>query len=133
MARRLHSRWLMKEAEPAPSVAQVLEKTIRDALQLVSAEIAVARADATEQVRSAARSAVLLAVGVMFLQAAVTLLGVAVLLVVRDTALGFAVVGALVAIALVLGILAIRGMKRHEMRGAERLKLDARAIAEAVK
>jgi hypothetical protein len=123
----------MKEAEPAPGVAQVLEKTIRDAVELLRAEIAVAKTEAIQQVRSVARSGLFLAGGVMFLQAAITLLGVVLVIMLHDTALRLAVVGGFVAIVVALGLLGIRGMKRHEMHSGARLKLDGRAIAQAVK
>ncbi len=88
-------------SEHPPSVAQALEKTIHDALQLARTEIALAKQEVTEQARSAGRAVVFLLVAVMFLQAAITTLGV-LLLSLGGVALGFAVVGALVLIGISL-------------------------------
>ncbi len=119
-------------SEQPPSVAHVLEKTIQDALHLARAEITLAKQEVAEELGSAARSAVSLLVGVMFLQAALTSLAVLVLML-RGAALGFAVVGGLFAVAVVLGLLGIHGLKRRNLHTVARLKLDVREVAEAVK
>jgi len=80
-----------------------------------------------------ARSAIFFAIGVMFLQAAITTLGVLIVLALREPTQGLAVVGGLVVLAVVLGIVGIRLLKANHLPGVTRLKHDVHEIAEAVK
>ena len=116
-----------------PSVAQTLEKTIHDGLELARAELALAKRELGEQARAAAHSALFLLAGLMFLQAAVSSLGVLLILILGATPLGFVVVGGLVIVAAALGLVGIRAAKQNKFDSAERIKLDMREIAEAVK
>jgi cytochrome c biogenesis protein CcdA len=119
--------------ERGPSAAHLLEKTLHDGLELARAEISLAKREVAEQARAMSSSALFFVAGVMFLQAAITTLGVLLVLLVHSTALGFAVVGGLLLVAAALGLVGVRVVKGFKLNAPERLKLDARKIAEAVK
>jgi len=119
-------------AEP-PSLGHTLEKTIEDALALVRAEIALAKREATDKLGSLAKAAIFVFAGTVFLQAGLTSLGVLLLLTLRGTALGFVVVAGFFAVAGVLALVGVRLLKDHPSRTPDRLKLDGRALTEALK
>ena len=119
--------------ELGPSAGHLLEKTLQDGLELARAEIALAKRELAEQARAIANSAVFFVAGVMFLQAAITTLGVLLVLLVHSTALGLAVVGGLVLVAVALGLTGLRLVKGFKLNTPRRLKLDAQKISEAVK
>jgi len=114
-------------------VAAVLEKTLQDTLALARAEIALAKKEVLAQARALGSSAVLLLAGFVFLQAAITTLGVLLVLLLGATALGFVIVGGLLLIAAVLALVGLRGIRQIKLHSVERAELDVREIAEAVK
>ena len=89
----------------APNLGQLLENTLHHAKELLQAEASLARRELSSEVSSAFGSIGLLAIGVMFLQGALTTLGVVLVL-----AFGVGVA----AIALVAGLAAqgLRGKRR---------------------
>ena len=121
------------DSEHRPTVAQTLEKTAHDALELARAEIALTKRQAIEQARSMARSAIFLVAGVMFVQAALTSFGVLLVLVLRGPAPGLALVAGLLAVAALLATIGIRVLKANHVQSASRLERDVREIIEAVK
>ena len=116
-----------------PSVADMLERTLHDAGELVRAEVALAKREAVEHARSFMRSAVLLIAAVMLVQTALTALGVLLVLAVGAGAWGAAVVGGFAAVALALGLIGVRLLKGDPLKSVRRVKQDAREIMAAVK
>ena len=114
-------------------MTSTLETTLRDALELVRAEVALAKREFVDQTRSVASSAAFFVAAAMLLQAALTTLGVLLVLMVHSTALGFVVVAGFVVTAAVLGLLGVRVVKSFKLNSPDRLKLDARKISEAVR
>jgi len=127
----------MSTIEPTPelsaSAPELLKKAMHDALELGRAELALAKREAVAQARSFATSAIFLLAALVMVQAAITTLGVLLLLMLPAPALGFVVVAAFAAIAVGLGLLGLHKLEQHQVQVGQRAKRDAREIAEAVK
>jgi len=120
-------------AVASASAPELLKKAMNDALELGRAELALAKREAVEQARSLATSAILLLGALILLQAALTTLGVLLVLLLRAPGLGFVVVAAFLVIAGVLALFGLRQIEQKKLHVGERAKRDAHAIAEAVK
>ena len=119
--------------ESTASAPELLKKAMHDALELGRAELALAKREAVEQARSFATSAVFMVAALIMLQAAITTLGVLLLMLLPERALGFIVVAAFLAIAVGLGLLGLHRLQQNKVEVGQRAKRDAREIAEAVK
>jgi Putative Actinobacterial Holin-X, holin superfamily III len=140
LARRLHSVRAMSDRVPehdkagTPNLGQLLESTLHHAKELLQAEASLARKELSTEVTSALGSIGLLAVGVMFLQGALTTLGVVLVLAFGVGIAAMAVVAALAAIGVAFLIAAVRGLERRKLpRTTARLALDAQQVMETVK
>jgi hypothetical protein len=128
-------------AEPAterataePNLGDLLESTLHHAKDLLQAELSLARREVSSEVRGALGSIALLAVGAMFLQAALSTLGVVLVLAFGVGIAAVALVVALAALGGVLTIVALRSLDRRKLpRTTERLALDAQQVMETVK
>ena len=120
-------------AAQSASAPELLQRAIQDAMELGRAELTLAKQEVVAQARSLASSAFLLLAGLIMLQAAITTLGVLLVLLLRPPALGFIVVFASAAIALALGVFGLQKAKLNELQVGKRAKRDAREIAEAIK
>jgi ABC-type multidrug transport system fused ATPase/permease subunit len=119
--------------EANTSAPELIKRTLHDALELGRAELTLAKKEAVEQARALATSAMLLLAALILFQAAITTLGVLLVLMLHATALGFVVVGAFAALALALGFFGIHQVERTKLHVGQRAKRDAREIVEAVK
>jgi uncharacterized membrane protein YqjE len=119
--------------EQSASAQQLLKNAVHDALELGRAELGLAKQEVVEQARSLAASAILLLAALMLIQAAVTTLGVLVILMLRGTELGFVVVAAFAAVAVALGLFGLHKAEQNKLHVGQRAKRDAREIVEAVK
>ena len=140
----LHTRWhaicslrgmstIQPTVEANTSAPELIKRTLHDALELGRAELTLAKKEAVEQARALATSAMLLLAALILFQAAITTLGVLLVLMLHATALGFVVVGAFAALALALGFFGIHQAERTKLHVGQRAKRDAREIVEAVK
>jgi len=128
-------------AEPAkerataePNLGDLLESTLHHAKDLLQAELSLARREVSSEVSGALGSIALLAVGAMFLQAALSTLGVVLVLAFGVGIAAVALVVALAALGGVLTIVALRSLDRRKLpRTTERLALDAQQVMETVK
>ncbi len=120
-------------SEHGADIAALLEKFGRDTLELGRAEFASAKREVVEDVRSVGTAAALLCVALMAFQAALTTLGVLLLLMLHASAASFGVVGALVVFALILALVARNSLKRNPVRSIDRVKTDGAEIIEAIK
>src|SRR4051794_7326259 len=85
----------MAPKPPAPNLGDLLEDALRQARTLVEAEFSLARAELKHELKRALGSALLLAAGAMFLQAALVTLGVLLVL-----ALGASIASGVIVLAL---------------------------------
>jgi len=119
---------------PEPSLGQLLEKTLQHAKELVQAEISLARHEFGHELSSMLGAAVLLVAGIVFLQAALTTLGVLLVLQLGGGAIAASVVLVLAAIGATLCLLAKRDLEKRKMpETAAHLALDAQRVMETVK
>jgi len=117
-----------------PSLGQLLEKTLQHAKELVQAEISLARHELRNEISSLVGAVVLLAAGVMFLQAALTTLGVLLVLQLGSGAISASIVVILAAVGATLCGLAKRGLDKRKLpQTSAHLALDARQVMETVK
>jgi len=112
---------------------ELLKKAMHDALQLGRAELTVAKREVAEQARSFATSAIFLVGALLMIQAALTTLGVLLILLLRPLALGFVVVAAFAAVAVGLALFGLHKLEQNKIHVGQRAKRDVREIAEAVK
>jgi hypothetical protein len=128
-------------AEPAierttaePNLGDLLESTLHNAKNLLQAELSLARREVSSEVSGALGSVALLGVGAMFLQAALSTLGVVLVLAFGVGAAAVGLVIALAAIGGVLTVVALRSLERRKLpRTTARLALDAQQVMETVK
>ena len=118
----------------APNLGQLLENTLHHAKELLQAEASLARRELSSEVSSAFGSIGLLAIGVMFLQGALTTLGVVLVLAFGVGVAAIALVAGLAAVGVVLSVVALRALERRKLpRTTGRLALDAQRVMENVK
>jgi putative superfamily III holin-X len=118
----------------APNLGQLLENTLHHAKELLQAEASLARRELSSEVSSAFGSIGLLAIGVMFLQGALTTLGVVLVLAFGVGVAAIALVAGLAAVGVVLSVVALRALERRKLpRTTGRLALDAQRVMETVK
>lgn len=120
-------------AEQNAGVAKLLGQTLHDALELARAEIELAKRELLSEARSLGTAAVLLAASVFVLQAALTTLGVLLVLMLHAAAIAWLVVGGVFAVAVLLAALGAAALRRNHLAKIGRVKVDARKIAEAAK
>lgn len=119
---------------PEPGLGDLIEDALHQAKTLVQAELSLARGELKNELKQALGSAIVLAAGVMCLQAALVTLGVLLVL-----ALGVGAASALVVLGLlacaalfvVVGLRSLRGSKLP--RTTARLTSDAKQVLETVK
>ena len=114
----------------APNLGQLLENTLHHAKELLQAELSLAKREFSSEVSSAFASIGLLAVGVMFLQGALTTLGVVLVLEFGVGVVAVTLVVALAVIGVVCSAVALRALERRKLpRTTARLALDAQQVA----
>ncbi len=115
-------------------MGQLLEKTLHHAKQLVQAEISLARHELGSELSAAVSSMVLLVAGVVFLQSALTTLGVLLVFQLGGGAIAASVVGVMAAVGATLCLLAKRGLEKKKLPQTSRhLSLDTEQVMEAAK
>jgi hypothetical protein len=113
----------------APNLGQLLENTLHHAKELLQAELSLARKEFSSEVSSAFSSIGLLAVGVMFLQGALTTLGVVLVLAFGVGVAAVALVVGLAVIGVVCSVVALRALERRKLpHTTARLALDAQEV-----
>ena len=118
----------------APNLAELLESTLHHAKDLLQAELSLARQELSRELSSAFGSLGLLAAGAMFLQAALTTLGVILVLQFGVGIAAAALVIVFAGVGVVLSVLALRALERRKLpRTTARLALDAQQVMETVK
>ena len=115
------------------SMGEALQNTMGHALELARAEIALAKREVGDQLRSLAGSAVLLVAGAMVLQAAITSLCMLLVLEVQATVLVVAVVASIFVFGFALLIIGLKRAKGATLRTPKRLEVDVHTIQEAIK
>lgn len=126
----------MRQAPDAgsPNLGEVLEDVLVQAKNLVQAELSLAKHELTSQARATVGSLIVLGVGVMFLQAALTTLGVLLITAFGPGGIAAVVVAVLAAIGAACALVASRQLQGKKLaQTSERLTLDAKQVAEAVK
>jgi uncharacterized membrane protein YqjE len=120
--------------EGPPNLGEVLEDVLLQAKTLVQAELSLAKREIASEVRGTVSSFVVLGVGVMFLQAALTTLGVLLIAALGPGIAAALVVAAFAAIGAVCTVVAIQKLQQRKLpQTSERLALDAKQVVEAVK
>jgi len=120
--------------QPAPNLGDLVEDALHQAKTLVQAEFSLARGELKDELKQVAGSALLVGAGVMFAQAALTTLGVLLVLAFGAGLASALVVVALVVIAASLIVVGIRAAKGQKLRRtSKRLKTDAQQVLETVK
>ena len=124
----------MAPKPPAPSMGDLLEDALRQARTLVEAEFSLARAELKQELKRALGSALLLAAGAMFLQAALVTLGVLLVLALGASIASGVIVLALACIATSLLLIGVRAVRQEKLpRTTARLSTDAKQVLETVK
>ena len=119
--------------EQNPSVAKLLGKTMHDALELGRAELALAKNELIGEARALVSSAAYVFAGLMIFEAALTTLGVLLVLRLHAAPLAWLVVAGFLLVAVVLALLGVSALKRNNLSKLGRVATDAREIVEAVK
>ena len=137
LAHGLHVEHTMVESAPklpAPNLGELLEDALHQAKTLVQAELSLARAELKSEIKQALGSALLLAAGGMCLQAALSTLGVLLVLALGAGAGSAIVVLGLMAVAGLLLLLGVHAARRSKLpRTTARLSSDAKQVLETVK
>lgn len=119
---------------PPPNLSELVEDALHQAKTLVQAEFSLAREELKGELKQVLGSALMLAAGAMFLQAALVTLGTLLVLVLGvSLASGLVVLGLFVlgGLLLMLGLNAVRRSKLP--RTTARLSSDAKQVLETVK
>jgi hypothetical protein len=120
--------------QATPDLGELLEDVLHQAKTLMQAELSLARRELVTELKTAASSAVLLIVGVMFLQAALVTLGVLLVLALGAGVASVAVVVGLAVIGVAVLLFARRALAQRKLpHTTARLKLDAKQVMETVK
>ena len=115
-------------------MGEVLEDALLQAKTLIQAELSLARHELSSEIHGAMASLLLLAVGAMFLQAALMTLGVLLVIAFGVGIASAAVIALFVAIGGVCLAMAARALGRRKLpRTTERLSRDAKQVLETVK
>ncbi len=111
-------------------LAELARDAARHAVQLLSAEIALAKDELRCDLQNAKRRALSLAIGAVLLEAAITLLAVGVVLVLGASAMVVFATGlVLAALALVVSLYGVRLFRGHAVENTrERLYSDAQSV-----
>jgi uncharacterized membrane protein YqjE len=121
-------------ATAPPNLGELLEKTLHHAKSLVQAELSLARREISSEVSAAYGALLILMLGAMFVQAALSTLGIVLVFAFGVGVASVALVVGLAAIGLVLALLALRSLERRKLpRTTARLTSDARQVMETVK
>jgi len=119
---------------PEPSLGQLLEKTLHHAKDLVQAEISLAKHEVSSEISSALGAVAWLIAGLMFLQAALTTLGVLLVFELGGGAIAASVVVLMTSLGLAMCLLAKRGLEKRKLpQTSAHLGLDAQQVMETVK
>jgi hypothetical protein len=122
------------EAPPAPDLGDLLEDALLQAKTLVQAELSLARRELVSELSMAADSLVTLVVGLMLLQAALTTLGVLLVLSLGMSVASGAVVVGFALLGAVAVVYARHGLAQRKLaRTTMRVALDAKQVMEIVK
>jgi hypothetical protein len=122
------------EAPPAPDFGDLLEDALLQAKNLVQAELTLARRELASELSMAAHSVVTLVAGLMLLQAALTTLGVLLVLSLGVSVASGAVVVGLALLGAAAVLYARRGLAQRKLaRTTERVARDAKQVMETVK
>ena len=98
-----------------PNLGQLLEDTLHHGKSLLQAELSLARSEVASELSSAFSSLGLLATGAMLLQAALTTLGVALVLAYGVGVVAFVVIASLTSFGSLLLLLGLRGLERKKL------------------
>jgi hypothetical protein len=125
-------------AEPAsssaPNLGELLESTLHNAKTLLQAELSLAKRELSSELTSMLSSVGLLIAGAFFLQAALTTLGVLLVMAFGIGIAAVAVVVVLAGIGAALLVVALRALERKKLpRTTARLALDTQQVMETVK
>ncbi|HEY0464539.1 MAG TPA: phage holin family protein [Polyangiaceae bacterium] len=119
---------------PAPNLGDLVEDALQQAKTLVQAELSLARGELKNELKQALGAAALLGAGAMCLQAALTTLGVLLVLAFGVGVASVVVVLGLLAIAGLLFALGLRSWQRTKLpHTTARLRDDAKQVLETVK
>ena len=119
---------------PEPNLGDLVEDALHQAKTLVQAEFSLARGELKTELKQALGSALLVGVGVLFLQAALVTLGVLLVLALGVSSASIFVVLGLAVISIALIVLGIRSAQAKKLpRTTARLKTDAKQVLETVK
>jgi Putative Actinobacterial Holin-X, holin superfamily III len=122
------------ERAAPPNLGQLLEDTLHHGKDLLQAELSLARAEISRDVSSVFGSLGLLAVGAMFLQAALTTLGVVLVFAFGVGVVAIALLVLFTSIGSLLLLGGLRGLERKKLpRTTARLALDVERVMETVK
>ena len=118
----------------SPNLGEVLEDVLLQAKTLVQAELSLAKREITSEVRGTIGALVLLGIGVMFLQAGLTTLGVLLIAAFGPGVAAAVVVALLAVIGAAFTVVAVQKLRQKKLpQTTERLALDAKQVVEAVK
>jgi uncharacterized membrane protein YqjE len=119
---------------PEQGLGDLIEDALHQAKTLVQAEISLARCELKDEFKQALGSAVVLGAGAMCLQAALTSLGVLLILALGVGAASALVVLGFLAFAGLFLVLGLRSLRRSKLpRTTARLSSDAKQVLETVK
>lgn len=120
--------------KPTPNLGDLLEDALHQAKTLVQAELGLARSELKTEFGRALSALLVLMLGVMFLQAALTTLGVLLVVAFGVGIAASAVVIGLAAVGLVLAVVGVRMLDRKKLpQTSARLSVDAKQVLETVK
>jgi hypothetical protein len=122
------------ERAAQPNLGQLLENTLHHGKSLLQAELSLARSELASELSSAFSSLGLLAIGAMFLQAALTALGVVLVLSFGVGVVAIVVIALFSSLGSLLLVLGLRGLERKKLpRTTARLAIDVEQVMETVK
>ncbi len=120
--------------KPAPNLGDLLEDVLHQAKSLFEAELALAKRELVSDLKSGAVSVALVAVALLFLQAALTTLGVLLVMTVGAGFGGALVVVGMLAVSVTALLFARHLLARRKLaRTSARLTTDAKQVMETVK
>ncbi len=119
--------------EQSAGVASLLGKTMHHALELGRAELELAKKELIGEARALASGAAYVFAGLMIFEAALTTLGVLLVLRLHAASAAWLVVAAFLLVAVALALFGASTLKRNRLSKVGRAADDAREIVEALK
>ncbi len=114
-------------------MAKLLGKTMHDALELARAELALAKKELVGEAHALFSSAAYAFAGLMIFEAALTTMGVLLVIRLHAAPAAWLVVAGFLLAAVVLAVLGVSTLKRNKLSKAGRIANDTREIVETVK